>query len=72
MDAFTGIVALVILIFVIAFFWFVPVGLWIAAIAGSAAPHFRPGWHAPPPRQSEYHRQGTHQRAQGRLASGDS
>lgn len=33
MDAFTGIVALVILIFVIAFFWFVPVGLWIAAIA---------------------------------------
>lgn len=33
MDAFTGIVALVVLIFVIAFFWFVPVGLWIAAIA---------------------------------------
>lgn len=33
MDAFTGIIALVILIFVIAFFWFVPVGLWIAAIA---------------------------------------
>ncbi len=33
MDAFTGIIALVVLIFIIAFFWFVPIGLWIAAIA---------------------------------------
>lgn len=33
MDAFTGVVALVVLIFIIAFFWFVPIGLWIAAIA---------------------------------------
>ena len=33
MDLFTGGIALVVLIFIIAFFWFVPVGLWIAAIA---------------------------------------
>ena len=33
MDAFTGVIALVVLIFIIAFFWFVPIGLWIAAIA---------------------------------------
>lgn len=33
MDAFTGIVALVVLIVIMAFFWFVPIGLWIAAIA---------------------------------------
>ena len=32
-DVFTGGIALVVLIIVIAFFWFVPVGLWIAAIA---------------------------------------
>ncbi len=33
MDVFTGGIALVVLIFIIAFFWFVPIGLWIAAIA---------------------------------------
>ena len=33
MDIFTGGIALVVLIVVIAFFWFVPVGLWIAAVA---------------------------------------
>ena len=33
MDIFTGGIALVVLIVIIAFFWFVPVGLWIAAIA---------------------------------------
>jgi uncharacterized protein YqfA (UPF0365 family) len=32
-DVFTGGIALVVLIFIIAFFWFVPVGLWIAAVA---------------------------------------
>ena len=32
-DLFTGGIALVVLIFIIAFFWFVPVGLWIAAVA---------------------------------------
>ena len=33
MDVFTGGIALVVLIFIIAFFWFVPIGLWIAAVA---------------------------------------
>ena len=33
MDLFTGGIALVVLIVIIAFFWFVPVGLWIAAVA---------------------------------------
>ena len=33
MDIFTGGIALVVLIVVITFFWFVPVGLWIAAVA---------------------------------------
>ncbi len=33
MDLFTGGIALVVLIVIITFFWFVPVGLWIAAIA---------------------------------------
>ncbi len=33
MDIFTGGIALVVLIVIIAFFWFVPVGLWIAAVA---------------------------------------
>ena len=32
-DVFTGGIALVVLILIIAFFWFVPVGLWIAAVA---------------------------------------
>ena len=33
MDIFTGGIALVVLIVIITFFWFVPVGLWIAAVA---------------------------------------
>lgn len=33
MDLFTGGIALVVLIVIITFFWFVPVGLWIAAVA---------------------------------------
>ena len=33
MDLFTGGIALVALIVIITFFWFVPVGLWIAAVA---------------------------------------
>ena len=33
MDIFTGGIALVVLILIIVFFWFVPVGLWIAAVA---------------------------------------
>ncbi len=37
MDIFTGGIALVVLIVIITFFWFVPVGLWIAAIAAGVS-----------------------------------
>ena len=41
MDLFTGGIALVVLIVIITFFWFVPVGLWIAAVAARrATPNF--------------------------------
>lgn len=33
MDVFTGGIAFIVLIFIIAFFWLVPVGLWVAAVA---------------------------------------
>ena len=39
-DLFTGGIALVVLIFIIAFFWFVPVGLWIAAVAAGVPSEF--------------------------------
>ena len=36
MDIFTGGIGLAVLIVIIVFFWFVPVGLWIAAVAAGA------------------------------------